>query len=189
MSHEERIPRRILDRLKSWEGFLLIILVAIILVNSLQSPAYLSVQNQINLFILSIEKIIVVLVMTFIIINAEIDLSVASMIGLAACTLAWLFERGIPIPMALAIGLLVGVLGGAFNGFWIAWVGLPSLVVTLAMLIGYRGLARVLLEDRSIGGFPDWFDTLGVDYIYYFSGISSGHPPVLGFRPLRLCHR
>jgi rhamnose transport system permease protein len=165
MSHEEQIPRRILDRLKSWEGFLLIILVAIILVNSLQSPAYLSVQNQINLFILSIEKIIVVLVMTYIIINAEIDLSVASMMGLAACTLAWLFERGIPIPMALAIGLLVGVLGGAFNGFWIAWVGLPSLVVTLAMLIGYRGLARVLLEDRSIGGFPDWFDTLGQEAI------------------------
>jgi rhamnose transport system permease protein len=161
MSREERIPQRILDRLKSWEGFLLLILVVIIIANSLESPAYLSVQNQINLFVLSIEKIIVVLVMTFIIINAEIDLSVASMMGLAACTLAWLFERGTPVPAALAIGLLVGVLGGAFNGFWISRVGLPSLVVTLAMLIGYRGLARVLLEDRSIGGFPDWFDTLG----------------------------
>ncbi len=161
MSREERIPRRILDRLKSWEGFLLLVLLVIITVNSLQSPAYLSVQNQINLFILSIEKIIVVLMMTFIIINAEIDLSVASMMGLAACTLAWLFDRGTPVPTALAIGLLVGVLGGAFNGFWIARVGLPSLVVTLAMLIGYRGLARVLLEDRSIGGFPDWFDNLG----------------------------
>lgn len=161
MSREERIPQRILDRLKSWEGFLLLILVVIIIANSLESPAYLSVQNQINLFILSIEKIIVVLVMTFIIINAEIDLSVASMMGLAACTLAWLFDRGTPVPAALAIGLLVGVLGGAFNGFWISRVGLPSLVVTLAMLIGYRGLARVLLEDRSIGGFPDWFDTLG----------------------------
>lgn len=161
MSPEERIPRRILDRLKSWEGFLLLVLVMIIIANSLRSPAYLSVQNQINLFVLSIEKIIVVLVMTFIIINAEIDLSVASMMGLAAGTLAWLYDRGTPVPTALAIGLLVGVLGGAFNGFWIARVGLPSLVVTLAMLIGYRGLARVLLEDRSIGGFPDWFDTLG----------------------------
>ena len=161
MSREERIPRRILDRLKSWEGFLLVVLLVIITVNSLQSPAYLSVQNQINLFILSIEKIIVVLAMTFIIINAEIDLSVASMMGLAACTLAWLLDRGTPVPAALAIGLLVGVLGGAFNGFWIARVGLPSLVVTLAMLIGYRGLARVLLEDRSIGGFPDWFDNMG----------------------------
>ena len=46
------------------------------------------------------------------------------------------------------------MLAGLFNGFWIGVVGLPSLVVTLAGLIGYRGLAYVLLEDRSIGEFP-----------------------------------
>ena len=148
-------------RLKSWEGFLLVLLIVIIVINTLQAPAYLSVGNQINLFQLSIEKIIVALVMTFIIINAEIDLSVASMMGLAACALAWLFEQGVPIPIGLLIGLLIGIVGGLFNGFWIAVVGLPSLVVTLATLIMYRGLARVLLEDRSIGQFPDWFDTLG----------------------------
>ncbi len=149
------------ERLKSWEGFLLVLLLVIIVINSLQAPAYLSIGNQVNLFILSIEKIIVALVMTFIIINAEIDLSVASMMGLSACTLGWLHEQGVPIPVAFLIGLLVGVLGGLFNGFWIARVGLPSLVVTLAMLIGFRGMARVLLEDRSIGDFPKWFDALG----------------------------
>lgn len=151
----------LLARLKSWEGFLLAILLVIIISNSIRTPAYLSVGNQMNLFILSIEKIIVALIMTFIIINAEIDLSVASMMGLSACTLAWLHSQGVSIPVAFGVGLVVGLLGGAFNGFWIAVVGLPSLVVTLAMLIGYRGLARVLLEDRSIGDFPDWFDALG----------------------------
>jgi rhamnose transport system permease protein len=161
MPRNRDLSLRILQRLKSWEGFLLVILLAIIIANSLQTPAYLSIGNQTNLFVLSIEKIIVALIMTFVIINAEIDLSVASMMGLSACTLAWLFELGVPIPIGLLIGLLVGVLGGAFNGFWIARIGLPSLVVTLAMLIGYRGLARVLLEDRSIGNFPEWFDVLG----------------------------
>lgn len=161
MSHSQRSLSESLGRLRSWEGFLLVLLLVIIIGNSLNSPAYLSVGNQINLFALSIEKIIVALVMTFIIINAEIDLSVASMMGLSACTLGWLHEQGVPIGLAFVIGLAVGVLGGAFNGFWIAVVGLPSLVVTLAMLIGYRGLARVLLEDRSIGNFPDWFDALG----------------------------
>ena len=150
-----------LERLKSWEGFLLVVLLVIIIINSLNSPAYLSVGNQVNLFVLSIEKIIVALAMTFIIINAEIDLSVASMMGLAACSLGWLHEQGVPIGLAFMVGLLVGVLGGAFNGFWIAIVGLPSLVVTLATLIMYRGMARVLLEDRSIGNFPEWFDALG----------------------------
>ncbi len=151
----------VLERLRSWEGLLLVLLLGVIVFNSLRAPAYLSIGNQVNLFILSIEKIIVALVMTFIIINAEIDLSVASMMGLSACTLGWLHEQGVPISVAFLIGLLVGVLGGAFNAFWIAVVGLPSLVVTLAMLIGYRGLARVLLEDRSIGEFPQWFDNLG----------------------------
>jgi rhamnose transport system permease protein len=67
----------------------------------------------------------------------------------------------VSFPLAILVALLVGVLGGVFNGFWIAKIGLPSLVVTLAMLIGFRGLARVLLEDRSIGNLPDWFDALG----------------------------
>ena len=149
------------DKLKSWEGFLLLILILIIIGNTSLAPNFLSIGNQINLFILSIEKIIVALVMAFIIINAEIDLSVASMMGLSACTLGWLYSLGVPISVAFLAGLLVGVLGGAFNAFWMAKVGLPSLVVTLAMLIGFRGLARVLLEDRSIGDFPLWFDRLG----------------------------
>jgi rhamnose transport system permease protein len=161
MSQDRNPLAMIWSKLKSWEGFLLFVLIFVILVNIYQAPAYLSMDNQINLFALSIEKIIVALIMTFIIINAEIDLSVASMMGLAACTLAWLFELGYSMPVALLAGFLIGILGGAFNAFWISKVGLPSLVVTLAMLIGFRGLARVLLEDRSIGDFPDWFDALG----------------------------
>ena len=152
---------RIWERLRSWEGLLLAVLVAVIIVNIIRSPYYLGIGNQINLFELSIEKIIVALVMTAIIINGEIDLSVASMMGLSACILARLHELGTPLPLAILACLLAGVVCGAFNGFWVAYVGLPSLAVTLAGLIGYRGIARVLLGDRSIGGFPAWFNTLG----------------------------
>lgn len=152
---------RITERLKSWEGLLLVLLIAVIAFNAWQSPVYLSVQNFVNLFQLSIEKIIVALAMTFIIINGEIDLSVASMMGLSACVLAWLYKQGQPMPVAIIVALLVGLLGGAFNGFWIARAGLPSLAVTLSTLIMFRGLARVLLEDKSIGDFPQWFDNLG----------------------------
>lgn len=152
---------RIIERLKSWEGLLLALLVVVVAFNAVQSPFYLSVQNIINLFQLSIEKIILALVMTFIIINGEIDLSVASMMGLAACVLASLYQRGQPMQVAILAALAVGLIGGAFNGFWIARAGLPSLAVTLAGLIMFRGLARVLVEDRSIGDFPQWFDDLG----------------------------
>ena len=126
-----------------------------------KSKYYWGVGNFVNLFQLSIEKSIVALMMTFVIIGADIDLSVASVMGLAACVMAWTFQQGAPLPLAILLALGAGVLAGLNNAFWIAYVGLPSLAVTLAGLIGYRGVARILVEDRAIGGFPEWFNTLG----------------------------
>jgi len=150
-----------LGRLKSWEGLLLAILVVVVAMNVMRSPYYLGIDNVVNLFQLSIEKIIVALTMTMIIVSGEIDLSVASIMGLAAVLLGCLFKAGIPMPAAILIALLSGLAAGLFNGFWVAQAGLPSLAVTLAGLIGYRGLARVFIQDHSIGGFPAWFDTIG----------------------------
>ena len=147
--------------LRGWEALLLVLLAVILAANVSASPFYLGVENLVNLFQLSIEKVIVALAMTLIIINGEIDLSVASIMGLSACVLAWLFQMGVPVPVGILAGLAAGIIAGAFNGFWTAYVGLPSLAVTLAGLIGFRGIARILLEDRAIGGFPEWFNTLG----------------------------
>src|SRR5215470_430132 len=109
---------RLIERLRSWEGLLLAVLVVVVIINIVRSPFYLGVGNQVNLFQLSIEKIIVALVMTAIIINGEIDLSVASMIGLSACILARLHELGAPLPLAILASLVAGAACGAFNGFW-----------------------------------------------------------------------
>jgi rhamnose transport system permease protein len=165
---------KILKHLKSWEGFLAILLLVIVIVNSLISESFLSIENQINLFVLSIEKVIIVLIMAKIIINAEIDLSVASMMGLSACALGWF--------VALIASITIGAIGGAFNGFWITVVKLPSLVVTLAMLIGFRGLARVLIGDRSIKMFPQWFEDLGQQPFFWNIPFS-----VLIFMALLIC--
>jgi rhamnose transport system permease protein len=119
------------------------------------------VDNLINLFKLHIEKIIIVLAMTLVIINGEIDLSVASIMGLSATVMAGLYESGTPLPLAIVIALVVSVLCGINNGFWVAYVGVPSLAVTLAGQIGYRGLAKIFIEDRSVGSFPDWLNQLG----------------------------
>jgi rhamnose transport system permease protein len=81
--------------------------------------------------------------------------------GLAACVTAYLFSMETNFATALVIAMCIGLACGLFNGFWIARVGLNSLVVTLATQITYRGLARVFLEDRSIGKFPAWFNELG----------------------------
>ena len=148
-------------RLKSWEGLLLVMLLVILTINTSQAPGYLTINNQINLFILSIEKIMIALVMAFLIINGEIDLSAPSIMGLSACIAAFLYAQGVNFATALAISMVVGLACGMFNGFWIARVGLSSLVVTLATQISFRGLARVFVEDKSIGKFPEWFNRLG----------------------------
>ncbi len=150
-----------LGPLKRWEAMMLGLLIAIVALNSVASPYFLNVGNLVNLFQLSIEKSIVALTMALVILGGEIDLSVASVMGLAACVMAWTFHEGAPLPIAIALALLAGILAGLNNAFWIAKVGLPSLAVTLAGLIGYRGVARIMLEDRAIGGFPAWFNALG----------------------------
>jgi rhamnose transport system permease protein len=160
-SNRSSNPLRRLNFLMSWEGFLIAVLCIVFAVNAGMSDAFFTIGNQINLFNLSIEKIIVALIMTFIIINGEIDLSVASVMGLSACTFGWLFHAGVPAGFAIVIVMAVGVVCGVINGVFITRLGIPSLVVTLSTLIGYRGLARVLVEDRGINQFPEWFDALG----------------------------
>jgi rhamnose transport system permease protein len=150
-----------LARLKSWEGLLVVILAVTIMANAALAPQFLTVQNQINLFQLSVEKIIVATVMTFIIINGEIDLSVASVMGLSACAFGVLINAGVPGTVAIILCLLLGLAAGSINAFFITVMKIPSLVVTLAMLIAFRGFARVLLEDRGLGNFPEWFSSLG----------------------------
>lgn len=152
MSLFERFPW-----LQRWETLLLVVLVLSIALNSQLSEFYFEPNNISNIFSLSIEKAIVVVVMAFVIINAEIDLSVASVMGLAASILAFSYEAGQPVLVGILLALVTGFLCGALNGYFIAYLGIPSLVVTLAGLILYRGAARILLEDRSVGDFPQWF--------------------------------
>jgi rhamnose transport system permease protein len=155
------MAREILRRLRGWEGLLLVILLAVLAYNVTRVPNFLTVNNQVNLFQLGIEKAIVILAMTFVIISGEIDLSVASMMGLSAATTAFLFESGVALPVAILAALAVGAIFGLINGYFVAVVGLSSLAVTLAGYVGFRGLARLLVQDRSVGGFPEWFTNLG----------------------------
>lgn len=157
------MPRRL--ALDQWELVLAATLIAVIAVNLVLSPFYLGVDNLVNLFELSIEKVIVVVVMSFVIINGEIDLSVASIMGFAAAVIAVLNAAGLPLVLAILVALGAGAGFGFLQGWFVARLGLPSLAVTIAGLIGIRGAASILIEDRSVGGFPEWFTTLGQEPI------------------------
>ena len=150
-------------RRSTWELVLLVILAATVVFNVSDSSGYLSIDNFVNLFQLHIEKIIVVIPMAFVIIAGEIDLSVASVMAWSASVLAWMYEQDAPLVLAVVVALAAAAMAGLIQGWCVARLGLPSLVVTLAGLIGWRGAARILVEDRSIGDFPRWFDQLGQD--------------------------
>jgi rhamnose transport system permease protein len=81
MSNRKRILSNILQKLNSWESLLFVILAVVFVINTTIAPNYLTIGNQINLFVLYIEKIIVALTMTFLIINGETDLSAPSIMG------------------------------------------------------------------------------------------------------------
>lgn len=104
--------------------------------------------------------LIIALPMTLIIITEEIDLSVASVVGLASVMAGVLTEAGLPFPLAAVAAILVGAFAGVINGFLITVVGLPSLAVTIGTLALFRGIAVGLLGTTAITDFPDEWTSL-----------------------------
>jgi rhamnose transport system permease protein len=104
---------------------------------------------------------LMILPMAFIIITGNIDLSVASTLAMCASLLGFLHIQGVNIWLAAVAALALGILGGALNGFLVARVKLPSLVVTLGTFAFYRGIAYALLGDQAARGYPASFTFLG----------------------------
>ncbi|MET7281830.1 ABC transporter permease [Kribbella sp. NPDC005582] len=103
---------------------------------------------------------LVALPMTLVIVTGEIDLSVASTLGLSSAVMGYLWNANQPIETIIPICLLLGAVLGAVNGFFVTVLGLPSLAVTIGTLALYRGLAFVVLGDGAVADFPavytDW---------------------------------
>jgi rhamnose transport system permease protein len=119
-----------------------------------------------NLFYLTVgngEVAIMTLPLTLIIITGEIDLSVASTLGLASAVVGDLWSHGWPMPLIIPTVLALGVVTGGFNGFLITRLGLPSLAVTIGTLTLYRGIAIVLLGPNTISNFPYRYTTIGIN--------------------------
>jgi rhamnose transport system permease protein len=148
--------------LLSHEGVLALILLASLAALATQTDRFLTPGNLLNQGRLMAEVGLVAMPMTFIIVTAGIDLSVGSVLGLCAILLGVFWQNlGLPLELAIVLTLAVGALCGAFNGWFITRVGVPPLIMTLATLALFRGLAEGISQARSVRGYPEWFYELG----------------------------
>ena len=146
----------------SQELVLLIALVAALTILSVTANRFMTVGNMLNQGRLMTEVALVALPMTFIIITGGIDLSVGSIVGMTAILLGVFWQNvGMPLPLAVFSAIAVAAFAGFFNGLLITRVRVPPLIMTLATLALYRGLAEGISEARSVRGYPDWFFVLG----------------------------
>jgi rhamnose transport system permease protein len=145
-----------------WESALLLLLGATILYGAHASPAFLQSGSFFYIGLNVGEVAIMALPLTLIVITGEIDLSVASILGLSGVVMAELFTHGWPIWPAMGAALVLGVVAGAFNGFLITRLGLPSLAVTIGTLTLYRGIAQVILPNDTIQVSQAPYSNIGV---------------------------
>ena len=144
-----------------WEALLLVFLAAAFAFGAGTSPYFLAVSNISIAVAGAMPGAIVALAMTLVIVTGEIDISVGSITGLCAAVMALCLERGLPIAAAMPFGFAAGTLAGLLNGALVAYAGLPSLVVTIGTLALYRGVAQIMLEERGVSNFPEWYQSIG----------------------------
>ncbi len=163
MPPADAAPSRQFGRpLLRWESALVVLLLATIALGDHLSPAFMHSNNFFYLGLNVGEVAIIALPLALIVITGEIDLSVASMLGLTGTILADTTSRGLNIWVAMAVTLLCGAALGLFNGLLVTRVGLPSLAVTIGTLTLYRGVAQIILPNSSLGGFPASLTNIGV---------------------------
>jgi rhamnose transport system permease protein len=138
------------------ESMTFVLLVVAFIVSSLLSPYFLDINYILSSFTLYAEFSLVALVLTMVIIAGEIDLSPASNMALSACLFAWTYRAGLPLPLAMLVGVGSGVLMGVLNGLLVIGMQLPSIIVTIGTLTLYRGLAQIIAGDQSIR-LPEYF--------------------------------
>jgi rhamnose transport system permease protein len=144
-----------------WEVFLLLVLAITLVLGAANSKYFLTASNLSIAVAGAMPAAIVALAVTLVIVCGEIDVSVGSMVGLCAVTIAVCREQDLSIEISMVASLVVGTLAGALNGAIIAFIGLPSLVVTIGTLALDRGIAQILLKERGVTGFPDWYQEIG----------------------------
>jgi rhamnose transport system permease protein len=144
----------VLRRFGTWDVLVIVVLAIVVIVSAATVDGFATSRFWGFLLLDVIPIALIALPMTLVIITGEIDLSVASVLGLSSAVMGQLWLSGVPLPLILPIILVLGMVLGAVNGLFVTGFGLPSLAVTIGTLALYRGLAYVVLGDKAVADFP-----------------------------------
>jgi len=152
---------------------ILLAFVVVVVVFSIMQPMFLSPANLTNLVLQYSYVLILALGMLMVIVLAQIDLSVGSVIALTGAVAAVVCVRGgAPWWMGVLAALVVGLLVGAWQGFWVAVVGIPGFIVSLGGMLIFRGLAQLILDYKSLSPFGGTYYNIANGFI---NGVLGGN--------------
>jgi rhamnose transport system substrate-binding protein len=179
------------DWLHSGEWVLVAALVAEVAVFAVVAPNFFTLANGLEVTRVSVELGLLALALTPILVAGGIDLSVGSLMGLAAVAFGAAHQVWhAPIPVAMVTALAVGIAGGALNAFLVAWLAIPPLIVTLGTFALFRGIAEGVTQAAvNYSGFPAAFLAMGQGYL---GGVIPAQVPLFAIMTLAyaaLLHR
>ncbi|MCT2588827.1 ABC transporter permease [Streptomyces sp. N2-109] len=146
-----------LGKFLRWDTVVGVLLIAVFLAGTGSTEGFGSTGNLSAALNDTAEIALIALPMTLLVVAGQVDLSVASMLGLSSALAGALWDAGWTFEMILPVCLLVGMAGGLLNGWLVTRVGLPSLAVTIGTLTLYRGLASVILGNKAVADFPETY--------------------------------
>ncbi|MCI7305250.1 MAG: sugar ABC transporter permease [Trueperella sp.] len=164
MSLKERIRTPFRNSLQ--QSGILVALIVIVIFFALLNPNFLSAGNLTNIVLQYSYILILAIGMLLVIVLGQIDLSVGSVVALTGAVAGVLaIKNGVPWWLAILAALAVGLAVGAFQGFWVAFVGIPGFIVTLAGMLLFRGMTYQVLDNVSLSPFPNEYYTIANGFL------------------------
>jgi rhamnose transport system permease protein len=136
--------------------------LALLLAVGVVSPSFFGAGNLRDLALNNAPVLLVAVGMTLVILVGEIDISVGSQFAVCSVAAGWLAKEGVPVALLLPCVILLGALMGALNGALVGWLRLPSIIVTLAMLVAWRDALRWVTQGEWVQGLPSNFQWFGL---------------------------
>ena len=146
--------------------------LAIAVLFAVLNPSFLSPGNLTNIVLQYSYILVLAIGMLFVILLGQIDLSVGSVVAVTGALSAVLvIKNGMPWWVGVIAAIVLGLIIGAWQGFWVAYVGIPGFIVTLAGMLLFRGLTFQVLENVSLSPFPKAYYNIANGF---FNGLLGG---------------